>query len=764
MSRPLECSDIHRWEALSETALSPEQHERYERHLESCPTCQALLDRTEDLDGGLRRLCRQLGDPTTVAPDPTLSHLLEQLHGVRSPLVPPLAGPPDLYFLRPADQPGLLGLLGDYQVREVIGQGGMGVVLKAFDPALNRLVAIKVMAAAIAGSATARRRFAREAQAAAAVCHDNVVTVHGVHEADGLPYLVMQFVPGESLQARLDRTGPLEVTEAVRIGHQTASGLAAAHAQGLIHRDIKPANLLLENGLARVKITDFGLARMTDDVGLTQAGVVSGTPEYMAPEQARGEAIDHRADLFSLGSVLYAMCTGEPPFRGSTAVAVLRRVSDETPRPIRSLNPEVPAWLETLIGRLMTRDPADRLQSAAETAELLEGYLAHLRQPVTVEAPLLPLSPRAEAKEPPPSRTLPWLRRPLWLAVGVALLALLGLSRWFLGQNAPPASQPAMVEFYHDFRGSRTPHPAFKWAGKDPDKGGVEVVEQEERGLRIRLQTSRKRKDPFGLGLEPAGVKGDFEITAGYEIPQEVHPGGGGGVGFELYLMTTTATKEAISYTRTLRPDGSIRYGYNRGTTVDGQRIFRGDTFLTTATAGRLRVTRSGKDITLAVSEGAEGPFQVLCPPLELGTDDLKLVRICAYPGFHPALTDVRFVDLRVRAESLPDNLLTSPTAGGGAGLAATEGNRPDESRGWLAAAGLVGLGLTLALVGLGVWGYARRRRRAVAPAQAEAAPLVAFACAECGKAIKARPEQAGKRGKCPQCGKMVIVPAAQTS
>src|SRR5262249_55898549 len=147
----------------------------------------------------------------------------------------------------------------------------------------------------------------------------------------------------------LDRDGFLEPTDVVRIGMQTASGLAAAHAQGLIHRDIKPANLLLENGLARVKITDFGLARMADDVGLTRDGVVAGTPEYMAPEQARGEAIDHRADLFSLGSVLYAMCTGRPPFRASTAVAVLRKVSEEAPPAVRELNPEVPAWLAALI-------------------------------------------------------------------------------------------------------------------------------------------------------------------------------------------------------------------------------------------------------------------------------------------------------------------------------------------------------------------------------------------------------------------------------
>ncbi len=151
----------------------------------------------------------------------------------------------DLFFLHPSDRPELLGTLGEYEVLEVIGEGGMGIVLKAFEPALHRLVAIKVMAAAIAGNATARRRFTRKARAAAAVCHDHVVAVHAVDEEAGLPYLVMQYVAGESLQSRLDRTGPLEIVEIVRIGMQTARGLAAAHAQGLIHRDIKPANLLL---------------------------------------------------------------------------------------------------------------------------------------------------------------------------------------------------------------------------------------------------------------------------------------------------------------------------------------------------------------------------------------------------------------------------------------------------------------------------------------------------------------------------------------
>jgi serine/threonine protein kinase len=218
----------------------------------------------------------------------------------------------------------------------------------------------------------------------------------------------MEYVPGISLQERLDVGGPLPLEEVMAIGLQVARGLAAAHAQGLVHRDVKPANILLEGepgasatgggepgasatgggepgasatgggepGASatggRVKLTDFGLARAVDDPRLTQLGVVSGTPLYMAPEQARDEPQDHRADLFSLGSVLYAMCTGQAPFCASSTPAVLRRICDEEPVPVQTLNPAVPEWLAALIAALHAKDPARRPASAAEVVRLLE--------------------------------------------------------------------------------------------------------------------------------------------------------------------------------------------------------------------------------------------------------------------------------------------------------------------------------------------------------------------------------------------------------
>jgi serine/threonine-protein kinase len=229
-----------------------------------------------------------------------------------------------------------MGRLDSYDVLQIVGRGGMGVVFQAFEPSLQRVVAVKVMAPQLASLASARQRFLREARAAAAVRHDQVVAIHAVSEFKGLPYLVMEYVEGTSLADRLS-AGPMPPAEVLRIGILTARGLEAAHARGLVHRDVKPANILLESGTGRVKLTDFGLAQSREDVRLTQSGAVAGTPMYMSPEQARGEKVDHRSDLFSLGSVLYLLCTGRPPFPGEAPLAVLRRVSEETPRPVREI-------------------------------------------------------------------------------------------------------------------------------------------------------------------------------------------------------------------------------------------------------------------------------------------------------------------------------------------------------------------------------------------------------------------------------------------
>jgi serine/threonine protein kinase/formylglycine-generating enzyme required for sulfatase activity len=276
--------------------------------------------------------------------------------------------------------------VGNFRLIEQIGQGGMGIVLKAHDKKLKRDVAIKVLAPHLAADAAAVQRFLREAQSAAAVRHDNVVAIHAVEEANGSPFLVMELINGESLQDRIKR-GPLSADEIVQFGIQIASGLDAAHRRGLIHRDIKPANILLESqnepgepNVVRVKITDFGLARVMSESAITRSGLIAGTPQYMSPEQANGKPFDHRSDLFSLGSVLYSLCTGQVAFHAESAIAVLRRVTDHEPGPIRSLNPAIPAWLCEVIAKLMAKQPEDRIQSAKEVADLLTRCQAPNRE------------------------------------------------------------------------------------------------------------------------------------------------------------------------------------------------------------------------------------------------------------------------------------------------------------------------------------------------------------------------------------------------
>jgi len=370
--------------------LSDEEQLAFESHLNDCADCRVRLEAaaaSDDVWSGVRRSL--FHDPLPPSTDsPSADRPLDSAAGS----IPTFDRDTVLKMLAPTDDDRMIGRLGIYEVVGIIGSGGMGIVLKAYDAALNRYVAIKMLAPHLGSSGAARSRFSREAQAAAAVVHDNVIEIHGVADADGLPYLVMPYVRGPSLQRRLDGEGPLALVEILRIGMQTASGLAAAHAQGLVHRDVKPGNILLADGVERVKLTDFGLARAADDASLTKTGIIAGTPQYMSPEQARGESVDQRSDLFSLGSVLYAMCTGRAPFRAETSYGILRRITDEEARPIREINPDIPEWLCQIIARLMSKQPQERFASAIEVAGLFEECLAHVQQPDAVPLPHFRLS------------------------------------------------------------------------------------------------------------------------------------------------------------------------------------------------------------------------------------------------------------------------------------------------------------------------------------------------------------------------------------
>ena len=398
------------------------------QHLDKCAHCQqeieSLAASAADWDDVRRLLTPDASAPLPVARPVTAGPAVSARETSASDLAACSANESRLDFLAPTDDPEMLGRLGPYEIKGLVGQGGMGLVLKAYDRALQRTVAIKVLSPHLATHPTARRRFAREAQAAAAVAHEHVIAIHAVAEAGGLPYLVMPYMPGQSLQQRLDEVGPLTIVEVLRIGSQIAAGLAAAHAQGLVHRDIKPANILLEQGIERVAITDFGLARAIDDASLTRTGVLAGTPTYMSPEQARGETVDHRADLFSLGSVMYAMCAGRPPFRAESTVAVLKRICEENPTPLVQLNGDVPSWLARIISRLHAKAPADRFATAAEVGDLLQRCLAHVQNPVTAPLPM-------ELEEPRRKRRQLRAANRLWIGAGVMIaLCLLAVPLW----------------------------------------------------------------------------------------------------------------------------------------------------------------------------------------------------------------------------------------------------------------------------------------------------------------------------------------------
>ena len=322
----------------------------------------------------------------------------------------------NLGCLSPSDKPGSLGRLAHYEVNQILGRGAFGIVLKAVDEKLQRVVAIKLLALEIATTSPARKRFLREARTSASVRHEHVVNIYAVEEQP-VPYMVMEYIPGQTLQQRLDDVGPLDVATVLRLGRQIAEGLAAAHAEGLIHRDIKPGNILLEAGvIERVKITDFGLARAADDASMTQSGLIAGTPMYMAPEQAMGHKIDQRADLFSLGSVLYQMISGRAPFRAQSTLAVLKRVAEEEPRPIPEIIPETPDWLCHIITRLHAKKPNDRFQTAAELAALLADCEAKVKLKQEDSIVLPPSMVRSR---------IPWLTAALvivpLLALGIAM-------------------------------------------------------------------------------------------------------------------------------------------------------------------------------------------------------------------------------------------------------------------------------------------------------------------------------------------------------
>lgn len=349
-------------------------------HLEACQACR---DNLAVLLPGLE-VPSTLSPESFWAPGPSAS---TAPHTRAKTVVQPLetsSGVFPTYQPRPVFE--IPRRLGHYEVLRVLGRGGMGLVLKALDPALNRFVAVKVLFPHLAADESYRLRFAREARAAATIGSDHATAVHSVGEEGNAPYIVMEYVSGENLETRLNREGRLPVGAAIRIARQVASGLAAAHAQGVVHRDIKPANVLLEGPVCgdspiRVKITDFGIARAVGSPAITGAQEMVGTPEYMAPEQISGDPLDHRCDLYSFGVLLYRMCTDKLPFQAKTPVACFAQHLTKEPAAPTTHVADLPAWLESLIVHLLRKDPAERIQTAVEVIRLLDEGAAQLLGP-----------------------------------------------------------------------------------------------------------------------------------------------------------------------------------------------------------------------------------------------------------------------------------------------------------------------------------------------------------------------------------------------
>jgi serine/threonine protein kinase len=325
---------------------------------------------------------------------------------------------------------------GHYQVEKLICSGGMGSIYLAKDTLLKRKVAIKTLRPELALHSVSKERFLREAVIVSGIKHDQIVTIYGVGEDHGIPWLAMEYLEGQSLEDIIQRKRNLTWVQIMRLGRESARALAVAHSHGVLHRDIKPANIWLESidkatRKSRIKLIDFGLARYChQECGPTQVGMVVGTPHYVSPEQARGKELDSRSDLFSLGVVLYRLTTRAFPFDGKDTLALLSSLAVDTPKAMREHNPEIPAEFDLLVMKLLEKEPENRIPTAKEAAERLqELYHAELERTGQISqsgkmpalnstVPFLPVSP--------PSITEPAVKLPLSLTTMLLVAFVLG--------------------------------------------------------------------------------------------------------------------------------------------------------------------------------------------------------------------------------------------------------------------------------------------------------------------------------------------------
>lgn len=393
MRRAVLCPDPERLSQLMTGEISELAAVAVERHVAECRRCAETIG---SLDADNDPILLALRNPPSRNDAAVIEELVLRLQAIPEATLRQAADhtrdESDFECTLPAQPAGdVLGLsngiadgepwmLGSFRLLRAIGAGGMGVVYEADDIMLGRRVAVKVIRPALAGDPATRQRFLREARASA-MDHEHIVGVYQAGEAEGTLFLAMPLLLGETLETRLARESKLPLADVIRIGREIANGLSAAHRRGLIHRDLKPNNVWLESPGDRVKLLDFGLARFAEGhEQLTHSSLIAGTPLYMAPEQARGEAIDCRADLFSLGCVLFRMATGMQAFAGNNVLSVLRALEMTQPPRIDTLDTALPAAFADLVERLLAKQPASRPTSAVEVMAKLS--VVDLAKPV----------------------------------------------------------------------------------------------------------------------------------------------------------------------------------------------------------------------------------------------------------------------------------------------------------------------------------------------------------------------------------------------
>jgi serine/threonine protein kinase len=428
------CPDLAVWSAYWAGTLDPAKRAALQIHRQRCAACAALVSELEssDLESETGQAPPRLDEAPPASGD-SAEEPASQADRDRSAI--------SALALEKSENPTAIGRLGKYDILQVLGHGGMGVVLRGYDMELRREVAIKTLNHALSASAVAKRRFMREARAAAAVNHPHVVTIYSVDQHQGIPYIVMELVRGPTLAEEIRTRGRIDPIRTIRIAAQIASGLAAAHAQGVIHRDIKPGNVMLEYDVDRCKITDFGLARATiDNVELTSREMGVGTPAYMAPEQVTEGEVDGRSDLFAEGCVMYAMLVGHSPFHGRNALEIIRLVERCAPPDLRSLDSGIPEFLASIVMRLLRKDPAERFQSAAELADVLNRHLTMINQTKSDEQGRIPLTTPLQSISVSRRRT-----RRLAAATLIALTCLIaGTVGWWSWGNRAPGNQDSV--------------------------------------------------------------------------------------------------------------------------------------------------------------------------------------------------------------------------------------------------------------------------------------------------------------------------------